>query len=314
METTTPVAPVVRASPLRAWLYLIRLSWQRQARARQMVWIALGLLAFAAAFVAINTAAGRWDMRNWRRDGVTIGQWADQVQVLLYALPRTGGGGPVEHAALAGVQLFLDQSAFVVFAQGMVLTLFLGYLLPVWSLSFATEALGGEREGGSLVWLLSRPLPRPAIYLAKFVAVLPWSLTLNVGGFALLCLLAGPPGRLSLALFWPAVVWATLAFTALFHLIGAFFARPAVVAIVYTFFLEVVLNLMPGYMKRVSISFYARCMMYEAGSEHGIVPDNAFNFQAVGGGTAQAVLLAATLLLLGLGALLFGRVQYQAEG
>ena len=44
----------------RAWCYLVLLSWQRQARARQMVWIALGLLAFSAALIAINTAADRW--------------------------------------------------------------------------------------------------------------------------------------------------------------------------------------------------------------------------------------------------------------
>ena len=35
--------------------------------------------------------------------------------------------------------------------------------------------MGAEREGSSLVWLLTRPLSRPAIYLAKFVALLPWS-------------------------------------------------------------------------------------------------------------------------------------------
>ena len=39
------------------------------------------------------------------------------------------------------------------------------FLLPIWSLSFATEALGGERETNSLVWLLIRPLPRPAILI-----------------------------------------------------------------------------------------------------------------------------------------------------
>src|SRR5437016_960471 len=39
-----------QSSAFRALLYLIWLSWQRQARARQMVWIALGLLVFAAGF------------------------------------------------------------------------------------------------------------------------------------------------------------------------------------------------------------------------------------------------------------------------
>ena len=79
-------------------------------------------------------------------------------------------------------------------SRWIVYSVFLSFLLPIWSLSFATEALGGEREARSLVWLLSRPLSRPAIYLAKFVALLPWSLGLNLGGFALLCLAAGQPG------------------------------------------------------------------------------------------------------------------------
>ena len=35
-------------------------------RARQMVWIAVGLMAVSVILVAINTAAGRWSMRHWR--------------------------------------------------------------------------------------------------------------------------------------------------------------------------------------------------------------------------------------------------------
>src|SRR5437879_491772 len=61
----SPCLPV-SLSPVRAWGYLIWLSLQRQARARQMVWIALGLLVFATVLVAINTAGGRWGMDYWR--------------------------------------------------------------------------------------------------------------------------------------------------------------------------------------------------------------------------------------------------------
>ena len=59
-------------------------------------------------------------------------------------------------------------------------------MLPLWSLSFATEALGGEREAGTLIWLLTRPLPRWSVYLAKYVALLPWGVGLNLVGFAVL--------------------------------------------------------------------------------------------------------------------------------
>ena len=67
---------------------------------------------------------------------------------------------------------------------------------------------------------------------------------------------------------------ATLAFAALFHLIGAWFRRPAVIALVYAFFLETIMGNMPGFFKRVSISFYARCMMYDAAGAYGVQPES----------------------------------------
>jgi len=283
-----------------------------------MVWIALGLLVFASGFVAVQTAAARWNLGNRRwntmgpnRDGPTYKKWADDVQSLLLAVPHPAQMPGLDHGLLAATQAVLDRSAFVVFTKGMILILFLGFLLPMWSLSFATEALGGDRENNSLLWLLSRPLPRPAIYLAKFVALLPWSLGLNLGGFAVLCLLAGEAGLLALRLYWPAVMAATFAFAALFYLVGAAFRRPAVVALVYVFFLEIILNLMPGYVKRVSISFYARCMMFESAHDYGIGPENPYAFLPISGSTALAVLITLTIALLGVGMLVFSRKQYQ---
>ena len=362
----TPNSP----SAWRAWCYLVWLSWQRQMRARQMVWIAVGLLAFTAAIVTVNTVGGWWDMHNWRTAGAVLGGGPppppplpdENVRSLLLGLPRVPGVGAVEFAALGAMhvlhdnpppftppppqrrklstsldhteavllalprppgvpaldlaaaeaaQSLLDQSPFLVFTNNFIFTVFLPFLLPLLSLSFATEALGGDREANSLVWLLTRPMARPAIYLAKFAAMLPWSLCLNIGGFALLCLLAGAQGKEALRLFWPAVVWATLAFSALFFLIGAFFRRPAIVAIVYSFFLETILGNMPGYLKRVSINFYTKCMMYEAAEPYGIAPDRPHVFLPVDAATALVVLVTLTLLLVAVGIAIFSRVQYQ---
>src|SRR5947199_9706269 len=80
----------VTPSPWRAWLYLVWLSWHRQARARQMVWIALGLLAFSTAVVALNTAAGRWGMAHWRffgRLGPTYREWLVRSEAVNRAVP-----------------------------------------------------------------------------------------------------------------------------------------------------------------------------------------------------------------------------------
>jgi ABC-type transport system involved in multi-copper enzyme maturation permease subunit len=217
----------------------------------------------------------------------------------------------LELGVASAIQAGLEKSKFHLFSNSIVFSVFVGFLLPIWSLSFATEALGGEREGRSLVWLLTRPLPRSSIYLAKFVGLLPWCIGLNLGGFALLCLLAGPPGRLALSLYWPAVLAGTLTFSALFHLLGACFRRAAVVALVYSFFLETILGTMPGYMKRISIGFYTRCLMFSAGSEYGVESDKPSVYLPVDGSTAWCVLLAVTVLLLLVGMVVFARTQYQ---
>ena len=63
------------------------------------------------------------------------------------------------HAAWA----VLKQTDFINFSGWVVFGTFVSFLLPLWSLSFATEALAGDRESHSLLWLLTRPLSRPAI-------------------------------------------------------------------------------------------------------------------------------------------------------
>jgi ABC-2 type transport system permease protein len=294
-----------QTSLLRAWCYLVLLSWRRQARARQMVWIALGLLAFTTAMTAVATAADLWHRPRFRQLVA-----ADQLMFAAIApgSPAQALGDAALSAARAAVQT--EPSAAQVFARWVVAAIFLGFLLPLWSLSFATEAVGGDREQNSLIWLLARPLPRPAIYLAKFVALLPWTVGLNMGGFALLCVAGGRPGLTALRLFWPAVLCATVAFAALFQLMGAAFRRPAIVAIGYSFFLEIILGNMPGVMKRVSIGFYAHCMMLEAAERHGIEIDRPNVYWPVDGTTAIIVLMTATAALLVLGMAVFSRTQY----
>ncbi len=270
-----------------------------------MVWIALGLLAFTTAMTAVASAADLWHRPRFRLI-------AAEDQMMLGALaPGSAWHGLVDAALGAGrAAATTDASAAQVFARWVVAAVFLGFLLPLWSLSFATEAVGGDREQNSLIWLLARPLPRPAIYLAKFMALLPWTIGLNLGGFAVLCVAAGRPGLTALRLFWPAVLCATLAFAALFQLMGAAFRRPAIVAIGYSFFLEIILGNMPGVMKRVSIGFYAHCMMLEAAEQHGIQIDRPTVYWPVDGTTAIIVLLSATAALLALGTVVFSRTQY----
>jgi ABC-type transport system involved in multi-copper enzyme maturation permease subunit len=274
-----------------------------------MIWIALALLAIMTTWVGLVTLGDRWGMRHWR-SGRTGGYSFQTFQQLLEALPLPLPANAVQNAFTGVNQALLAQSGFYVFVHWGIFLVFIGFILPLWSLSFATDALGGERESRTLLWLLNQPLPRPLIYLAKFVAVLPFSLGLNLGGFALICLAAGRAGRPALAMFWPALVCGTLAFSSLFHLMGALFQRATVVALVYVFFLETVLGMMPGTMKRVSIGFYTRCMMFTEAQGYNIQPEKPSIYLPVEGDTAQWILIGLTAVFLGIGMVVFSRSEY----
>jgi hypothetical protein len=67
---------------------------------------------------------------------------------------------------------------------------------------------------------------------------------------------------------------------------------------------------MPGYLKRASISFYTRCMLFDAGQDFGVEPEKPSVYLAVDGTTASIVLLGVTVVLLLLGMFLFSRAEY----
>ncbi|NBO92955.1 MAG: hypothetical protein EBV06_11690 [Planctomycetia bacterium] len=312
-------------SSLRAWWALVLLSLARQAHARQMVWIALALLGISVAGVAYLHALGRWGVSHWkipRGSEVTFPVFIDRADFAFALAIRDPQARAFESAVWGSLRTLTHADVRTtegypfpgvgvhIFSRNVVFLVYLTFLLPLWSLSFATESIGGERENRSLIWLLTRPLPRWSVYLARFVALLPWALGLNVGGFALLCYAGGPAGQFVFAMYWPAVLWASLTFSALFLLVGAVFRRPAVVALIYSFLLETILGNLPGYLKRLSVSFYARCLMAERASEYGIESERAGVYLPVDGTTALVVLIGSAVVLVIAGAGWFSRAEY----
>jgi ABC-2 type transport system permease protein len=192
------------------------------------------------------------------------------------------------------------------FAEEMIGGVYISFLLPILCLCFGTHAIGGDWEEGSLVWLLVRPIPRPVLYAAKFAAVLPLALAFTTGGLFLMGLAGGPRGLEAAALFWPAVFWGTLAYLSLFVLMGATFRRSTITAVAYSFVIETLIGNMPGLLKRASIGFYSRCIMYGEGVA-GVAPDKQSMFMPVEGDTARLVLALLTAGFFFLGMILFVR-------
>jgi len=293
-------------SPVRAWLALVRFSILRQFRLRQMAAIALGLLALTLFVVGLVTARFGWDRTEVRL------QRADprNVQIL------TGGLALPEVEAMPVMREALRESQpLAVFSRWVVFFLFLGFLMPLWTLSFAVSAIGSERENRSLVWLLTRPIPRWGIYLAKLLGVLPWCVAFNLGGFGLMCVAGGEVGRSAFLLYWPGVLVGSIAFASIFHLIGAWFSRPAIVALLYSFFFETILSELPvpGTLKRLSISYYTRCLMYSSAREADVPTESDLLLVPVSDPLAWGVLLLGSVLVTLLGMRIFTKREYRDE-
>jgi len=191
------------------------------------------------------------------------------------------------------------------FVQQILLPVHILFLLPIFCLCYGAASVSGDREEQTLVYLLVTPSPRPLIYWGKYQAALLLSLAWTMGSLAILCRVAGSAGWESLRRFWPAILLATLAYVSLFHLLSVIFRRATMIALVYTLLLETALGIMPGIVKRVTISFYTRCLVFEAGESLGIGPAGGQSpalFLPVSGQTAIVVLIAvaATFFLAGM--------------
>src|SRR5262245_51218534 len=83
MDTQIESQVAQRPQAWRAWWFLLGHCFQRLARARLMLWIALGLLALFTLVVYVNYQLGRFNMANWRmprRSGTTYADHLSQLQ------------------------------------------------------------------------------------------------------------------------------------------------------------------------------------------------------------------------------------------
>jgi ABC-type transport system involved in multi-copper enzyme maturation permease subunit len=203
------------------------------------------------------------------------------------------------------------------FADQVLLPLFVGFLLPIYAISYGAAAIGGEREDRTLIYLLIAPLPRPAVYLVKAFAVMLLAVGWTIAALLVLCLLAGHHGRETLPAFWQASVMGALVYANLFLVLGAAFRHGTIISLAYWFFLEVLFGAMPGIVKRLTVSFYVKCQIFDAGKELELGPVRRIAremFLPVSGDVAFTVMSATLATLVVLGVIVFSTREYAELG
>jgi ABC-type transport system involved in multi-copper enzyme maturation permease subunit len=181
-------------------------------------------------------------------------------------------------------------------------------VVPLASLILASAAVAEEVEDRTLTYLFTRPMPRAALLLGRWLGiVLILSLVFALATWAFLSAAAAARGEgpdIDSGITWPlfaAVLAGVWAYTALAAALGAFVKHPIVVGLCYTFAVEGFLANLPGRNQLLTVQFHLRSLIAAHGSP---LWGEAEGFASTGfeSGRTAGIVLAGIVL----GALLVG--------
>jgi ABC-2 type transport system permease protein len=198
------------------------------------------------------------------------------------------------------------------FIDFILTTIFISIFLPLAALCFGTAGIGRERDSKTLVFLVSTPTPRPVVYYAKFVAMFLVTLLWTCGGYLVLLTCAGIIEAKVVFSYLPAIIFGTFAYVALFQLMSVIIRFATIVSFLYVIFFESLVGNIPGTTKRVTVSFYIKCMIFDASESLGFDRNDGGvdMFQAISGDYATLALIFGGLALILLGSLIFWQKEY----
>ena len=198
-----------------------------------------------------------------------------------------------------------DENRELVFSL-LLYVLYPQSLVILATLLYGSGLLSAEIEGRTLVYLLTRPLPRWCILAAKYAATVLVLAVLCLASLAVSFAIAGFPGgaRTGFAL-GSSVLLACVAYTAVFGLIGLLWPRRAVpIGLIYAGVLELALSFVPAFVNRLSVSHYLRSLTYHLADLQQL-PREALQFLGdTGPWTSAFTLLVFPLVALGIAAVL----------
>ena len=183
----------------------------------------------------------------------------------------------------------------------MLWFLFLRFIIPGLGIFYGTALMADEVEDKTITYLFTRPIPRSAVLIGKYLAYLASTVLIVLPSVMLVYFLVVPIGGGAIATSFPTLLrdLALLAiglgvYGALFAAVGAWIKRPVLVGLFFAFGWENFALALPGYMKRFTVAFYTQSLV-----PHAMPQDNLLSIlQSVFKDNVSA--LQATLTLLAL--------------
>lgn len=144
----------------------------------------------------------------------------------------------------------------------MIWALFVRFCIPVLGVFYGTALIADEVEDRTITYLFTRPIPREAVLVGKYLAYLTCTVFVVLPSIVLVWLFVVPIGG-SLGANFPdllkdlGILAIGLAvYGAFFAWIGATFKRPLLFGLLFAFGLEPFMLALPGYLKRFTVAYY----------------------------------------------------------
>ena len=193
----------------------------------------------------------------------------------------------------------------------MAVFLFLHTLVLLIPLLLTTSLLREETDEGTLVYLFTRPVPKPVVLLSKFAVATAVALAIVATGMLFFHLGFTGPGKAGgRAYDWGGRLWSFLlagglgvvGYGAIFTFVGLVSKRALIWGIAYGFLSEFILAIVPAVVKEVTLMHYVRSVALSGETTFG---DRELDrvlgvadLVSVPGATAVVLCTAAVFLLL----------------
>jgi ABC-type transport system involved in multi-copper enzyme maturation permease subunit len=188
-----------------------------------------------------------------------------------------GGPAAVEPAALPrinGARL----GGPVMFGM-MIWFLYIWFVVPALGVFYGTSLIADEVDDKTITYLFSRPIPRAAVLVGKYVSYLACTILLVLPSVVLVYFLVVPIGGGRIGGEFPSLLadlgmlaLGLAAYGAVFALVGARLKRPLVIGLVFAFGWEKTIIMVPGYLKRATVGYYLQALV-----PHAMPQDSAVN-------------------------------------
>ena len=192
----------------------------------------------------------------------------------------------------------------------MIWLLYVRFIVPVLGVFYGTALIADEVDDKTITYLFTRPIPRGAVLLGKFLAYLGCTVLLILPTVMVVFFLIVPLGGGSIGQAFPSllidlgmIALGLAAYGAVFALVGARLKRPLVIGLVFAFGWEPTVMLVPGYLKQLTVAYYLQALVPHAMPQDSTlgailqvfsdVPPVAASLAALAGITAVALWLAA---------------------